>query len=141
MYHGLPYKYYQKIMIQSLVQFAVQLRNVFPPLDGISSTMSPTSIVTGLHKPNTAHFSLEFGEYVHVHDNPTVTNDFNPSQSTPTIALLPANRNGSWYFMSLVTGLLILRYKWNSLPLTTDEVYRIHQLARPSSSSKKKQRA
>ena len=41
--------------------------------------------------------------------------------------------------MSLVTGFWILRYKWNSLPVTTDIVYRIYQLARPSSSSKKKQ--
>ena len=108
LYHGLPYKYYPKIMIQSLVQFAVQLRNIFPPLDGISSTMSPTSIVTGLPKPNAAHFSLKFGEYVHAHDNPTVTN---PPQSIPVIALLPANRNGGWYFMSLATGLRILIYK------------------------------
>ena len=43
--------------------------------------------------------------------------------------------------MSLATSLWILRYKWNSLPVTTDVVHRIHQLARPSSSSKKKQQA
>ena len=78
-------------MLCLLVQFVVQLWNVFPPVDGISTTMSPTSIVTGLSTPDAAHFSLEFGEYVHVHDNPTITNDINPPRSTPTIALLPAN--------------------------------------------------
>ena len=91
LYHGLPYNYYPKIMLCSLVYFVVQLRTVFPPVDGISTTMSPTSIVTGLLTPDAAHFSLEFGEYVHVHDNPTITNDINPPRSTPTIALLPAN--------------------------------------------------
>ena len=141
LYHGLSYKYYPKIIIQSLVQFAVKLQNVFPPLDGINSTMSPTLIVTSLPKPNAARFSLKFGEYVHVHDNPTVTNDINPPRSTLAITLLPANRNGGWYYMSLATGLRILRYKWNSLPVTTDVVHRIHQLACPSSSSKKKRRA
>ena len=43
--------------------------------------------------------------------------------------------------MSLVTGLWILRYKWDSLPKTTEVVYRVPQLARPSSSYKKKQQA
>ena len=129
-------------MLRSLVQFVVQLRNVFPPLDGISNTMNPTTIVTGLIMPNAAHFSLEFGEYVHVHDNMNTTNDINPPQYTPAIALLPANCNAGWYFMSLVvTGLWILRYKWDSLPVTTDVVHRVYQLAHPTSTSKRKQRA
>ena len=41
--------------------------------------------------------------------------------------------------MLLVTGFWILRYKWDSLPVTTDVVHRVHQLARPT--SKKKQQA
>ena len=139
-YHGLPYTYFPPLMLRSLVQFVTQLRNIFPVPNGVSSNLGPTSIVTGAPMPSAKHFSLEFGEYVYTHDNPTISNDINPPHSTPAIALLPANRNGGWYFMSLVTGLRILRYKWDVLPVTTDVIYRVHQLARPRTKSKKKQR-
>ena len=83
LYHGLLYKHVPTIMLRSLVQFVVQLRNVFPPLDGISNTMSPTTIVTGLPMPNAALFSLQFGEYMHVHDKTKYHQQYQPSAIYP----------------------------------------------------------
>ena len=88
--------------------------------------------------PSADYFSLEFGEYVQTHDT-EVSNNINPPQSTPAIALLLINRNGGWYFMCLITGDRILRYKWDSLPITTEVVNRVDQLARAKTKKSKKQ--
>ena len=86
------------------------MRNLFPSPTGVSSNLDPTSIVTGLPMPNAPHFGLEFGEYVHTHDNSNISSDINPPRVTPSIAILQANRNRGWFFMLLVTDLRILRY-------------------------------
>ena len=134
-YNGLPYKYYPSIMLKSLVRFSIRQRNLFPSVNGVSSTMGPTTILTGLPMPDISYFPLEFGDYVHTHDHPNITNQLTPARSTGAIALGPANQNGGWHFMSLTTGLRILRYKWTVLPVTTDVITRVHELAFPSAAN------
>ena len=122
-------------MLKSLVRFSIRQRNLFPAVNGVSSTMGPTTILTGLPMPDISYFPLEFGDYVHTHDHPTITNQLTPARSTGAIALGPANRNGGWHFMSLTTGFRILRYKWTVLPVTKDVITRVHELAFPSAAN------
>ena len=51
-FNGLPYKFYPKIMLRSLVRYSVKNRNLFPSQNGVSSTLGPTSILTGLPMPD-----------------------------------------------------------------------------------------
>ena len=122
-------------MLKSLVRFSIRNRNLFPSENGVSDILGPTTIMTGLPMPDFSYFPLEFGDYVHTHDHPNVTNQLTPARSTGAIALGPANRNGGWHFMSLTTGLCILRYKWTVLPVTNDVITRVHELAFPINSA------
>jgi hypothetical protein len=46
--HGLPYRRLPRVMIVSMVIDVVRLLNMFPSITGVSSTLSPSTIVTGL---------------------------------------------------------------------------------------------
>jgi hypothetical protein len=49
--HGLPFKRLPRLFIQHLVTHAISCLNLFPWANGISPTMSPASIVTGVPPP------------------------------------------------------------------------------------------
>jgi hypothetical protein len=59
--HGLPFKRLPKLFIHHMVGDAVRCLNSFPWRFGISSTLSPTAIVTGLPTPDYACMRLELG--------------------------------------------------------------------------------
>ena len=127
--HGLPYKSYSPLMLRSLAYFTVRLMNSFPAPNGVSDDHSPLTIVTGVPKPSYNDFLLEFGEYVQVHDNLSITNGID-ARSTGAIALCPSNGRGGYHFMSLRTGSRVTRYTWTKCILTTDVIARVHDLAR-----------
>ena len=126
--HALPYTYFTRLMIRSLLLHVVRLRNIFPNKNGISDVLSPSTLVTGSGRPNLHDFSLEFGTYVIVKNHCNITNTMEP-RGTGAIALLPANPHGSWYFMSLQSGDRIIRSSWTSSPIDDDVIARIHELA------------
>jgi hypothetical protein len=74
---------------------------MFPAADGISTTISPHTIVAGLKLDYAKHCHLEFGMYVQVHeehDNSMAT------RTTGAIDLCPTgNTQGGYYFLSLTT--------------------------------------
>ena len=71
---------------------------------------------------------LSFGEYVQTTQE---TGNTNSARTIGAVALYPAETNRkSWYFMSLVSGQRIHRFNWRILPITTDAVNRIHEIAR-----------
>ena len=48
-----------------------------------------------------------------------------------SVALYPSgNAQGSWIFMSLLTGKRIHRYQWDIIPITTDIINRVDALTR-----------
>ena len=47
----------------------------------------------------------------------------------------PALCNGGWHFMSLTTSFRILQYKWTVLPVTSDVITRVHELAFPTATN------
>jgi len=50
-------------------------------------------------------------------------------RSTGAIALHPANSNGGWFFLSLLSGDKILRYQWTECPITDFVINTVHAFA------------
>jgi hypothetical protein len=55
------------VLVKELVHFVVFWLNNLPATDGVSNTLSPKAILTGLTIDFTRHCLLEFGEFVHTH--------------------------------------------------------------------------
>ena len=126
--HGLPFTHYTKLMVHSLVYFVVRRLNSFPCRPGLHPDYSPTVLITGQSNPSMKELSAEYGQYVQMHDNVSVPRT-TMSRTTGGIALLPANRSGSWFFMSLSSGKRVLRSAWTTLPFPADVIDRVASLA------------
>ena len=78
--------------------------NDVPAFDGVSSTTSPATIITGWPPTNVAHLRLNLGDYVHLTVETLPYNSMKPC-TIPCIALRPTlNSQGSYYFMDLHTS-------------------------------------
>lgn len=126
--HSLPYRKYPKELTIGAVIPAIQKRNKLPTPNVISSTMSPSTLVTGEQPLDYNTLSqLSFGTYTQVRE-PT-QNDMAP-RTQPAIAMyLSGNTGGGWIFMSLVTGRVIHRYAYTPLPITADIIQKVDDLA------------
>ena len=103
--HDLPFKIYPRILVTGCVNYNLKRLNNLPADDGISSTMSPNTLVTGAQCPNYDELvKLHFGDYVQVHQEKRVTNNNKP-RSVGAIALYPlGGAQHTWHFMSLNTS-------------------------------------
>ena len=92
--------------------------------------MSPSTIILGTCKPDYEEIKiLNFGDYVQAHQPYSITND-NKARTVDTIALhLSGNLQGSWYFMFLASGERLYRYQWHVLPISTEIINRVHDIA------------
>ena len=102
-----------------------------PEEDGISTTMSPNTLITGI--PGRTYddiMKLNFGDYVQAYNvQGGKTNNTN-ARTVGAIALYPSgNQQGGWYFLSLLTGNRIHRYQWKTLPIGEDVIKRVHEIA------------
>jgi hypothetical protein len=108
--------------------------NSFPPIDGVSKTLSPRAIVAGLQIDYAKHCKLEFGTYVQTHEE---HDNSMASRTTGAIALWPTgNEQGGYYFLSLTTGRRLNRNRWTALPMPGDAIERVHTLARRSGAAR-----
>ena len=125
----LPYKKLPGRMVIELVHLYAFWLNVFPPgLKTIHPTMSTRAVLTGLEVDSNNHCKLEFGEYIHTHEEHDNTM---ASRTCAAIALRPTgNTQVGYYFMSLRTGLRINRNQWTALPLPSTVKLAIEQLAK-----------
>ena len=63
------------------------------------------------------------------HQPHNIPND-NKACTVGGIALHPSrNLQGSWYFMSLASGERLYRYQWHVLPISTEMINRVHEIA------------
>jgi hypothetical protein len=60
-YNTLPFKKMPSRVVIEMIYASTFWLNTFPPEDGISDTISPRAIVTGMQIDYTKHCSLEFG--------------------------------------------------------------------------------
>jgi hypothetical protein len=127
--HGLPFKRLPKLFLTHMVYDAVRCLNMFPWANGISASLSPTSIVTGLPTPDFLHMRIEFGSYAQVFEDNNPTNTPR-ARTLGAIALNPTgNAQGDFFFMSLATGARISRHNWTELPITDTAIARVEALA------------
>ena len=113
-------------MVRSLVEAITEVLNAFPSNTGISSTLSPATIVEGKPKFDFGKAMIPFGSYALVYES--TTNTMKP-RSVPAIALKRSNNAGGHYFMSLYSGKRIHGYKWEVLPIDAHIIERVEQLA------------
>ena len=103
-------------MVIELVHLCAFWLNVFPPgIKTIYPTMSPRAVLTGLEVNFNNHFKLEFGEYVHTHEEHE--NIMASSTCAAIVLRTTGNTQGGYYFMSLCTGARINRNIWTALLL------------------------
>jgi hypothetical protein len=125
--HGLPYHHIPRVLVQELVSMAVRTINMLPHADGISSTLSPSTIVTGLPRPDYNTMPLEFGAYVQVYDGTSINTK---SRTMGAIATNPTgNSSGDHFFMSIETGRRIHRRSWTLLPVSDATISLVEALA------------
>jgi hypothetical protein len=98
--------------------------------DGISKTMSPRNIIIGTMANYDLHCRVPFGAYCEVHNVNDPSNTGEKPRTSAAIALNPTgNLQGSYHFLSLVTGKPINRRRWTELPITDAIIARVHELA------------
>ena len=127
-YRMLPYKYIPRLMVVHLVHNTIFWLNAFPVDNGWSSKYSPCYIMTGKHLDYNKHVRAEFGEYVQTHEE----HDSDMHERTVGAICLGPNGNhqGGHYFMSLVTGLRLVRSRWTPLPLPREAQSRVESFGR-----------
>ena len=124
--HGTPYTRITILMVRSLVEGVVGMLNAFPSKEGISTTLSPSTIVEGKAKLDLSRKMITFGTYALVY---TGTSNNMKSRAVPGIALRRSNNAGGHYFMSLHSGKRIHGYSWDELPIDESVVERVESLA------------
>jgi hypothetical protein len=115
-------------MIIEMVFLSVFWVNAFPHKLGVSQTLSPRTIVTGLGNDYDKHCRVEYEQYVQTHEK-------HDNTMTPwtigALALHPTgNQQGGYYFYSLMSGKRLHRTHWTELPMPAKVKDRVHGLAR-----------
>ena len=119
----LPFDRVPKLMTISLLKGVERWLNAFPK-DGCS--YSPTLLVEGRQNPRGDIKQIAYGSYASVYIG--INNNLD-SHTVPGIALRDSNGVGGHYFMSLKSGKRIHANKWDDLPITSEVVRRVHELA------------
>ena len=72
--HSLPFKMVTKLMITEMIYNGVLWINAFPPKGGVSASISPRTLLTGVKYDYNCHCKLVFGAYAQVHKEDLPTN-------------------------------------------------------------------
>lgn len=113
-------------MILELVYCMKFWLHPFPARDGVSASISPRGLVTGVVIDANKHCVIPFGEFVQTHDQNKNTM---ASRKIDTIALRPTgNAQGGYYFYFLQTGRPINCNRWTEIPMTADVVQRVQKI-------------
>jgi hypothetical protein len=116
-YNTLPFR---KSMIIEMVYASTFWLNIFPPADGVSKTLSPWAIASGMQLNYSKHCKLEVGTYVQTHEE---YNNSMAAHTTGAIALRPTgNEQGGYYFLSLSTGKCLNWNCWTALLMPADVI-------------------
>jgi hypothetical protein len=114
----LPCEMLPKLIIIELMHFCVMWMISFLVKLGVSERYSPREIVSRHKLDANLHCKTPFRAYCEVHTDPDITNTMEP-RTRWGICLGPTrNLQGSYTFMSLITGKRIVRHKFTEMPLT-----------------------
>jgi hypothetical protein len=111
----------------AMICYVVYWLNIMPKHD---QRLSPRDIIMGEEKLDYKKVcQLPFGAYVQVHDDLDITNTME-SRTTRAINLGPTgNLQGTHRFLSLKTGELLARRRWTELPVPSDVIHRVEEMA------------
>jgi hypothetical protein len=124
-----PFNHCPPRMLIEIVFLNIFWLNAFPHRLGASQTLSPRTIVTGLHIDHTKHCQVECGQCVQTHEKHD--NSMTPRAVHGALALRPTgNAQGGCYFCSLLSGQRLHRTHWTELPMPAEAKDRVHGLAR-----------
>jgi hypothetical protein len=123
---SLPFKKVPKIMIDECLTMVTTCLNDFPSKNGISTTMSPASIVLGRGKIDGNNLKATFGRYYEVYCG---TDNTNKERRTSAICLRPSNSQGGYYFMNIQTAKKIHGYRFTELSMPQHIIDKVHDLA------------
>jgi hypothetical protein len=133
-YNSMPQQHYPHRLIIEMVFLSIFWLNAFPHRLGVSQTLSPRMIVTGLHIDYTKHCQVAFGQYVQTHKK---HNNSMEARTIEALALRPTgNAQGGYYFYSLMSGQRIHRTRWTELPMPAEVQHRFHALARRANATR-----
>jgi hypothetical protein len=125
-----PFGKFPTLMIIHVAVFSVMWLNCFPPQGGISPTLSPQAILVGIRVDHDKHCRIPFGGYAQVHTEPTPTNDAMESRTVGGVSLGPTcNIQGSYHFISLLTGHWIKARSFTQLPMPAEVIATIESFA------------
>ncbi|MEM9592233.1 MAG: reverse transcriptase domain-containing protein, partial [Pseudomonadota bacterium] len=126
-YNSLPYRRMPKRMVIELVYAMTFWLHAFPARDGVSETVSPRELVTGIVLDANKHCRIPFGAYAQTHEEHDNTM---ASRTVGAIALRPTgNAQGGYLFYSLQSGRCINRNHWTEVPMPVDAIARVEQMA------------
>lgn len=110
-----------------MLEFITNRLNSLPSADGISESLSPSTILLGKGPIDLSYNQISFGSYAVLYTN--TSNDMK-LRSVPCIALNPTNGYGGYNFMSLETGRKLHGYQWEVLPMNEWVIKRVKDIAR-----------
>ena len=127
-YNTLPFQKVPARLIVEMGKASVFWLNSMPQKTGLSSELSPRTIVTGQKLDFKRHCRFQFGQYVQTHEE---HNNLMSPRTVGVLALRPTgNAQGSYYFMSLSSGRVLNRLRGTPLPMPDDVIDRVHWMAR-----------
>jgi hypothetical protein len=129
MYHQLPYKRIPKIMIKRMVLRATKMLNLLPAKGGISSYLSPYTIVTRRVVDYDRELATSFGAYVQANQDNTPTNTNLPRTLDCLFMGPTSGKQLGFELLNLATGQIIVRPKIRELPVTDMIIDAVEQLA------------
>lgn len=126
-YNALPFKRIPSRMIVELVYSMTFWLHAFPARDGVSSSISPRELVSGVAIDANKHCVIPFGAYVQTHEQ---HDNSMGSRTIGALALRPTgNVQGGHYFYNLQTGRRVVRNRWTEIPMPTDVIERVNRMA------------
>ena len=116
------------MLIIELIYSSILWINAFPPKCGLSSTLSPRNILTGIQFDYNKHCKLQFGSYAQAHHENSPTNT-QSARTVGAICLGPTrNIEGSFKFLNLRTGKRITGRRWTTLTMPQEVIERVNKL-------------
>ena len=114
-YNILPFTNLPTKMIIEMVFLSVCWLNFLPHQNGISPSLSPSTIVTGRKIDCKLHCQIEYGQYVQTHEQHDNSME---SRTIGALALQPTgNRQGFYYLFSLYSRRRINHTHWTVIPM------------------------
>ena len=117
-----PFKFLPLLMLVEMLYTSLLWLNAFPLKGGVSDTVSPHNIMTGVPFDYQKHCKYAFGTYGQAHKDPALTNS-QVGQTVSAICFGPTgNLQGSYKFLNLVTGKKITRRGFTPLPMPQEVI-------------------